>query len=126
MLTRYAAQKRRFREGDVWRAFTRAKMSMTEAPMSEAGAAALRDYREFAYKDALADEHEEVAIRGRVFDEAVEAQRDDMFDFVTERRAKALPVAIETFNKIQGRKLPSWNADIKLNLYKNPDTPTKH
>jgi len=49
-----------------------------------------------------------------------------MLDFVTERRAKALPVAIETFNKIQGRKLPSWNADIKLNLYKNPDTPMKH
>jgi len=49
-----------------------------------------------------------------------------MLEFVTERRAKALPVVIETFNKIQGRKLPSWNADIKLNLYKNPETPTKN
>lgn len=44
---------------------------------------------------------------------------------MTDRRVKALPAAIEAFNKIQGTKLPSWNTDMKLNLYKNPGTPEK-
>jgi len=61
-----------------------------------------------------------------MFSEAIDHERDGVLEFVTDRRARALPVAIETFNKIQGRKLPSWNADLKLNLHRNPDTPTKH
>lgn len=85
----------------------------------------LKDYKDFVYNQALNDEHEEASIRSRAYDAAIEAERDQILEFVTDRRTKALPAAIETFNKIQGRKLPSYNTDIKLNLIKNPDTPSK-
>lgn len=124
MLTRYS-QHRRYSANDVWRAYTDAQLSESGTATSATGMTVLQDYKDFVYGDALADDHEETEIRRKTFHAAVDAERDDMLDFVTDRRAKALPVAIETFNKIQGRKLPSWNADIKLNLYKNPDSPTK-
>lgn len=74
----------------------------------DADAANLRRYKDFVYKSHIGalDDREEVKIRQEAYQHMVEATRDELLDAVEVRRARALPFAIETFNKIQGRKLP--------------------
>ena len=74
----------------------------------DADAANLRRYKDFVYSSPIGalDDREEVKIRQEAYQTMVEATRDELLDAVEVRRARALPFAIETFNKIQGRKLP--------------------
>lgn len=102
-----------------------AHFSRDGTPRDEQASEILRDYQDWVYKEALTDDFEETRVANDTFSELINDAREELFDHVTARRNKALPAAIETFNMIQGKKLPNLNGDLKLNLYRNPDTPKK-
>lgn len=66
----------------------------------------LQDYKNYVYNEAFTEEHEELNVKNTTYLESVNESREELFAHVTDRRVKALPAAIETFNKIQGKKLP--------------------
>ena len=72
-------------------------------------------YKDWLYKGDPDGEFEDNKIKSDIYEDMVMHHADELVSSVGQRREKTLGFAIQTFNKIQGRKVPKFY-DESLNL----------
>jgi predicted transcriptional regulator len=63
-------------------------------------------YKEFLYKDTPEADYEDDKIKNDIFEEMAMVHSNELITSVGQRRENTLGFAIETFNKIQGKRAP--------------------